>query len=321
MKTIRPLIAMFSLLSACGSRVGPGETGTTEQRSCAERKPGAGPDCGVDGKTDCCASVEIPGGSFNRLNDTRYPATVSAFRMDVFEVTVGRMRAFVDAFPSSRPKAGDGAHPRVPGSGWNPDWDRFLPKTRDDLAADLGCRDDTSKKYATWTSTAGANEHMPASCMSWHEAFAFCAWDGGRLPTDAEWNYVAAGGAEQRKYPWGSAPPDPTRAVLSFTPTGHLTPVGSTPAGASKWGVLDLSGSRVEFVRDGANSSTPSIGIPVPCSDCIRMDNSPERFFMSRDRNWKGTPDLPSVVEEFGPVDSAGASVAVFGVRCVRDAH
>lgn len=40
---------------------------------------GAGPNCGLDGNTDCCASLFVPGGSYNRLNDPQWPATVSPY--------------------------------------------------------------------------------------------------------------------------------------------------------------------------------------------------------------------------------------------------
>ena len=56
----------------------------------------------------------------------------------------------------------------------------------------------------------GANESLPINCITWYEAFAFCAWDGGFLPTEAEWNYAAAGGSEQRAYPWSNPPTSTT---------------------------------------------------------------------------------------------------------------
>ncbi|WP_438023210.1 formylglycine-generating enzyme family protein [Sorangium sp. So ce233] len=59
----------------------------------------------------------------------------------------------------------------------------------------------------------GENEARPIRCVSWSVAFAFCAWDGGRLPTEAEWNHASAGGSEQREYPWGNAFPNSTYAV------------------------------------------------------------------------------------------------------------
>jgi len=61
--------------------------------------------CGNNGDDSCCNSLLVPGGSYFRSydlagdsisGDTSYPATVSSFRLDKYEVTVGRFRAFVE---------------------------------------------------------------------------------------------------------------------------------------------------------------------------------------------------------------------------------
>ena len=86
--------------------------------------------------------------------------------------------------------------------------------------------------------------------MSWYEAFVFCIWDGGRLPTEAEWEYAAAGGNENRLYPWGSAAPDATLVNYGFGDNTPYLAVGSKPLGAGRWGQQDLAGGMWEWAFD-----------------------------------------------------------------------
>src|SRR5262249_26580704 len=149
-----------------------------------------------------------------------------------------------------------------------------LPTSRDELIAKLKC---DNPDFQTWTDTVGAHENLPINCVNWQMAFAFCAWDGGRLPTDAEWNYAASGGAERRSYPWGSEAPDATYAVYctdfsdmtmqcpSLAPHDIL-PVGSKSKGNGRFGPSDLAGSMGEWTLDWFNE------FPLTCSNCANLD-------------------------------------------------
>ncbi len=252
--------------TACGSDVCV--AGVCERPSCA----GLGASCGPGRDRSCCASSLVPGGTYNRSNDARYPATVSGFFLDTYEITVGRFRRFVAAYTQGMIAAGAGKNPNnAADAGWDKAWDASLPADATALQSIVQCE----ATYQTWTASAGVNENKPMNCLSWYEAEAFCIWDGGRLPTEAEWNYAAAGGSDQRKYPWGFAEPgaDAKLAVYGCYYSGDsscfaadIAPVGSAAAGNGRWGQADLAGNMWEWVQDGSGD------YPSPCLDCANSN-------------------------------------------------
>lgn len=254
----------------------------------AERPSCAGKDLTCAGQS-CCAVSLVPGGTYNRLNDPAYPATVSDFYLDIFEVTVGRMRSFVEAYPGSKPKAGDGAHPKEPKSGWNEDV--YLPDSQEKLRWALGTDPGADDKtpFLPWTDEPGPNENRPISNVTWQVAQAFCIWDGGRLPTEAEWNYAIAGGDEQRTYPWGEAPTKPEWAALNYNDPGGPydmagLDVGMLSGGATRWGHLDMNGGRMEMMLDANLADCCDISeLPVPCDDCVVVAKNAEDGRVTRD--------------------------------------
>jgi len=130
----------------------------------------------------------------------------------------------------------------------------------------------TNAQYARYVSATGAHppehwgdgrippgrEDHPVVFVSWWEALSFCDWLGEelarqgvlgrvRLPSEAEWEYAARGGAG-REYPWGNETPDENRCNFNNY-VGDTTPVGAYPAGATPEGVHDLVGNVWEWSR------------------------------------------------------------------------
>lgn len=86
-------------------------------------------------------------------------------------------------------------------------------------------------------------DNFPVVGVGWQDAATFCAWSGGRLPSEEEWEKAARGANDQRRYPWGNEF-DPARANLG---SGYPAAVGSYPSGASPYGVMDMAGNVFEW--------------------------------------------------------------------------
>ena len=92
-----------------------------------------------------------------------------------------------------------------------------------------------------------ADGNQPAVCVTWHQARAFSKWVGGRLPTEAEWEYAARSGGKNVAYPWGSEEPISNKATFNAQVT---RPVCSRPQGDTDQKLCDIAGNVWEWVED-----------------------------------------------------------------------
>ncbi len=304
-------------------------------------------DCGSS-RESCCSSLEVPGGTFYRSYDPldpidgaiqtspdggptgqADPATLSAFRLDKYQVTVGRFRQFVRAWNGGVgfvPKLGSGKHAHLNGGlglvnvggggvAYEPGW---APEDSDNLAptpTNLACLE----PYATWTDAVAARENLPIECANWFEAYAFCIWDGGFLPSEAEFEYAAAGGTEQREFPWGSAlvgndsryaiydcdyPPE---ASGKCSDVSNLAPVGTAALGAGRWGQLDLAGNVWQWTLD---RFAPYVS---PCIDCANLTATANRVMRGSDFGFASQYIMPPSRNSYTP-----PLRGYIGFRCAR---
>ncbi len=105
----------------------------------------------------------------------------------------------------------------------------------------------TSKTHETYFNTTEF-ANFPVILIRARDAEAYCKWAGRRLPYEAEWEH-AARGTDLRTWPWGDQAPDGSTANFNYS-VRDTTAVGSYPAGASSYGILDLAGNVWEWMAD-----------------------------------------------------------------------
>jgi formylglycine-generating enzyme required for sulfatase activity len=198
-----------------------------------------------------------------------HPATVASFWIDRTEVTVAAYRACVDEHACARPE----------------------------------------RRSATCTFELG-DADLPVSCVHWKDAEAYCRFANKRLPSEIEWEY-AAHGPLAVPFPWGATASCSNAITLINDQTGRSCAskparVGTHPAGASVFGVLDMSGNVEEWTSDWYSESlTPGPGPRAGAAHVLRGGG------------WLSAPSLSrTTTRDWGSALEAGPNV---GFRCARD--
>lgn len=186
--------------------------------------------------TDGMTMLYVPGGTFemgrNPFETPVHSVTLDPFWIDLTEITNAAFQKFVDdtRYQTDAERSG---------VGWV--FDSAKKEWRATQSADW------RRPHGPGSNLNGCDDH-PVVQVSWNDAHAYCQWAGGRLPTEAEWEYTARS-SQSYLYPWGND--QPNDGLLNFDLNlGDVTDAGSYPRDRSWVGALDMAGNVAEWVND-----------------------------------------------------------------------
>lgn len=255
---------------------------------------------------DGMVMVYVPAGTFlmgsadndpNAGEDEKpqHSVTLSAFYMDKFEINVAQYVAFLNDLGN------------YAGSCYS--FDCTLPVIR--VGSTSFITEDVQANIHTYAVVAGFENH-PVNYISWYGAAAYCATMGGRLPTEAEWEY-AARGSDGRLYPWGNAQPDRTKAVFNSSGINNLLAVDALPAGASPFGILGMAGGVWEWVGDWYQAD---YYVNSPTTNPTGPDTGPGRS--ARGGAWPNNNQADRIRSANRNLFESDFLSSTIGFRCVR---
>ncbi len=196
---------------------------------------------------DDTARVTVPGGPFLMGTDDRTSAYdnerpahtvhVDGFAIDRYPVTVRRYAAFI---------ASGGYETE---DWWSPEGRKWLADSGHSAPQGWVRAVDGGWLVRRFGHVFPLDPAEPVQHVSYHESEAFARWEGGRLPTEAEWEKAAVfdpATGTSRRYPWGDTAATRRHANLDHRAWGPM-PVGSFPAGRSPLGVEQLIGDVYEW--------------------------------------------------------------------------
>ena len=267
-----------------------------------------------------CGLVEVTGGTFTmgeatvavQASPVQPGVTVGSFALDAYEVTVARFNAFwaVRTASLGSIRSAPIAYPGGQSIAWG-------------VASQAPLTQDSTYNWSAISTTRDAH---PMNGVDWWLSQEFCVWDGGRLPTEAEWEYAARGRAVEalasgRIYPWGDTPvPACDRAQMSGcagTDGGRTRRVGAFAASA---GLFDMAGNVFEWTADNyaaySTSGSSACGNRSGLTNAL-CNNDATGYRVIRGGSWSfGVADLRAASRVSGT--PASRNYGNPGFRCAR---